>query len=918
MAERTLQDLIDDGILKPAPTQQQTTDATPFSYGDGDTGDGYSADFGIFNKALIDSFMLPVDVATWPFRKAQDALFGLDTPSYSEQASDMFRSIGTDVAPVDAQPEGTAQNLLYGLGTGIGSVVPVAGLSATAAKYGGPLVSSVGQTIFEPFKQAPAAAAGVEALIGVGAGAGREVIAPKLVELGMSEEDAMLYSELLGGLGTAGVSAATTAGVSAGTRAISENVPQAQVITRALRAIFDPTSTAKLRAQETVRKAVGDPEEAAAAAVDDTLIGLSPAQRVGTDDMLSLEQAIRHDSADFDAAAVEREAQAIERARATIQAAGEGVSPEETRYFFEQLENEFHGQINLRLEAIKNRVDEAVLNAGPETGFDPAELSRMFRTELDSAYSAAKDKETALWDRVDQNAEVTLFSPAYETPLESAVNTIMGEVSTDTWRHLPAQLRKGGSLNEDSKNFLGDVNTIKELRGTQSDLSAVSGQTDTSDTTKRWNSMLQDAIMETMAEAPDVADAVDIARTYTRTLHDVFESGYVGTVLKSGKFGRDTVSPEQTLRRFLGTDEGAAVSNRELESVFSLTDEADPARAQELVQEYLRYSFVDRMQAPDGTLTPKSADRYVAQRSEFMKEYPELDQAFQDASSAVRQGAEAEKVVSADVAARADEPSTRFLTAQIDGEIDRAMRAQNPTYELSQLMAAAANDPSGQAELGLKTAVSDYLIKRMTDFPKGKPKTLTGEKGAYILDDEQTYDAFTEVFGADHMDKISQVVDELRTLSASRAQAGTKREILDTTTADWLVRKVAGVAGLFTTSNVRPSGPAALTVAGETRKMFDRVVESLRGVPAERLLKDALLDQTGEKLAALLVDSTSPMSARRRAANAFVLWAGEQSVSQSAQAEDPMQALEDALGVERETTGYTVPDQYNPLRIDIP
>lgn len=885
---------------------------------------GDSSLMGFMNRGIVDTFMAPIDAVNrpkdWLVNQIGGALFD-DFEPKTEDASDLATSllgqIGTDVAPEDAVAETFAERAFEMGGEAAGMAPAILMGGQLMASSANPYVAGAGAAIAEPFTKAPLLSAGTEVGLGMAAGGGGVLAEENAEAMGMEPEDARIYGELFGGLTAAGVVTATAAGTR-GILNLAEKTPVAGYVVRLGRSFLTPKTVARNRAEQTARTAAKLNPDASTAATTETVLGITPAQRVGTDEMLALEHALRKQYPDFDAQMRDLEAESMAAGRTEFTGPGEGVSPEEVTQYYQQVEEAFADQIDARLAMAKDNIDTAFAQAGPRTGESRAQLSTKFREELDLAYEDAKTQNNQLWGDIDRTASVDDMEYT-ENALQS-VRDKAGIVNAD---RIPADIKT--FLDPESAKYIGDNPTADDVLGLVSRLRTTAaklrGPTEGDATAAGWADEVANGLLDDLAEVPDIADAVQTARAYTKSMKDAFERGYLGSVLKSDGRGYDRVAPEETLAKFFGTGkgEGAVVRTGEVDEAFSVADRS-PEEAQRTVEEYMRNAFLDTA-VTDDTVRIGPAQTFMKGRADFMEKYPAIAEDFDNAIAAARTGKAEEAATAADIKARGDEPQSKFLGARIGDEIKTAMSSQDPVYELSTLSAIAAEDPTGTATLALKSAVGDWLIDRTSKVAVGREPFLSGEEALKVFSDDVQRDALTEVFGPEQMALFDDVVSDLRALSASHAQSGTERAILDQTVVEKLVSFVTRSAAIRMAPMIQSSGAGTIQLPAVMANAADSVVTWLRGAGGEKILKEALLDQSGQKLQTLLDVNSANADAQKRAYRTLVLWSTERAANQELQpqeADDPMQALEDALGVERETTGYTVPDQYNPLRIDIP
>ena len=448
--------------------------------------------------------------------------------------------------------------------------------------------------------------------------------------------------------------------------------------------------------------------------------------------MLALEQAVAKQNPNIRERldAGRGAAQGMAREKASI-----GENPEQARAFFETRLKEAKARIEARVDKALSDSGAAIQRAGPRRSevTNATEVVSKVRAALDDALA----EERALWAAVPE----TIVIGTRNT--KEVAHSLISATPRAQQGDIPQVLRL-------AVDDFAAGETVAEMHGLYSELrrvarSAMAGS-DQNKNMARMANEVAEAVLKDAEGVPQLAEA----RAYSQQLHETFDRGAVGRILKRTLDGDGAIAPEAALSRTVGRGGASGVADD-----ISLR-RADGAVAGDIA-DYLRERFLKQVMAADGTFTPRKGAEWLRTNNELLTRYPALKGELRrllgnrKAAEALAKRGEAAK------SSLDDTSPARFLNGTPEQAARRVLESRTPAREMAGLVRAAAKDPSGQALAGLKGAFTRHLI--------GSPDTpLDGLKLLRTLNENKG--ALSRVYTKSEMSRLQRIGAELRNLEA--------------------------------------------------------------------------------------------------------------------------------------------------------
>lgn len=795
-----------------------------------------------FFRGAYDALLSPADLLTYPARALSEAL-GVEMPAPSTTVANLVRGAGGAVAPEGVQAESRGERVGELAGAGLGFVVPGFGLAQMLARYGGPVASAIGQQMSSVYRTAPLVAAGAEISAGAGAGLLGFEGERAAEKAGLPPELGRGVGELAGGLVGAGVPALAGAAGRAATDLslrIGESLPLAQLPAQIGRTLLDPAGASFSRASEAIRGRLGmDPEAAAARVERETILDLTPAQRVGDPGLLKMEQDIIKTTPQLDARFRETREAAQRTATTEMQAVGEGGAITDTARAMDDWVSTSREVLEDTAKQAVQRAEAAINRANPANMMGQSERSVVFRNALEQSYRQVRNEESRLWEAVPsgQASPTVAAEAAFQAALARATN-----VSAD---RIPATARRW--LDPESPDYFAGEASIPEVRRLMSDLredartARAAGQAFTA----KLADDIAEAALRDLDSIPGVGGPLDAARAFSREFNQVYRTGPIAGVLGTSRTGGDRVAAEETLSKlFNNTDEGLVARAGAVAAAIGpdAPTGGRSALAGQQASDYLRRDFQDTIMDEAGTIKLRPAENFVAQRREFLDKYPALGDLLDNAVVAAREAQTTTRTVESELAALRGSPAQRLIDAPEHNEFSRILQtSQSPAKEFFTLREIA--EQAGQPAVdGLKSSAAAFLLRGATDTVDGQA-AISGNKIMDALNDPRTADAMSAVLNPEELGNIRQIADELLLfeLSATARQGGVD-ELIPSTPVDTVLALGSRVLGAFAARKLTPPGAATIQNPQIGASAAKGLMSHLTNAGATKLLVDATTD----------------------------------------------------------------------------
>lgn len=764
------------------------------------------------------------------------------------------------VPGVNEQPDTAADYIFRGIGEAGGALVPMFAGASAMSRAASPVVSGIGRSL----TASPITGSAAELAAGAGAGAGRYV-----GEQAAPEGQENLYGmlgELAGGLSAGGAIAAPGMAMRG-----MESMPLTGTAIRAARGLGSQVAGAVLpstsagafnRASNRLRSLVADPEQMADAVRQQPISDLTPAQRTGSPRLLALERAIRENDPTIDSALGAQQQAAQGRLASELMKVAPG-QPADTRQFLEGRIAGLRNQIVEQVQSAQSRAQQRLSQMQPAAA--RTEAPRILREEFDAAYETARQQENDLWRQVPEDVQVPTQSifDAYDALVASTPRTQRDQIPDYAKRFFDRM----------SNERLADMETPAELQGARSQLLEISrnaraaGQRNTA---RLADNMAED-ILRAMNQSQIVSEPYQAARDYSRMLNETFRDGEIGRLTQFERTGEARIAPELTAEATIGRGgERGAIAQREFVEAQNFAGRS-PDQTVLATEDYVRQQFMDSAMG-GGTFSRAAASRFLTNNETLLRNYPNVRREIEDIISSQARATSAERAGQRRISGIENKSAaSRYLSGDVNNEIQKVLRSQNPQGQAREIFRQVSKDPSGKALAGLKSGITDNLIASASrDTPDGT--VLQGSK--ILAEINRNRPAISEIMTPQEISRLEGIGRELVKLERAEGrlpQIGSVMDDLPNEILSYAARVAGARAGASLGGGSMAGGlQSAQMMSGRVKRFMERLTNDR----AAQLLAEAVNDP--ELYAALLSPTSTTAQAREagRRLNAWLLGPG--------------------------------------------
>lgn len=620
------------------------------------------------------------------------------------------------------------------------------------------------------------------------------------------------------------------------------------------------------RASKRVRELVDDPVKQAAAIEDLKSSNLMPSAATENPGLMALENAVLRTDPSRSAQISKRNAETTKKLIEQIRISGKISN---TRNFVAAKRERLLNALDARVEQAADNASETIfrLNADPNAGQINASL--VVRQQLEGALADAKVQEAMLWAAIPQDAKVPVRN------IVSRYKTLFGELASSQIEDMPMYVTRAVQIIKERKI---KATTVREFDGLYKKLGEVATASRASgDRNKaRIAEEMRESIWTSIGNAeggPEVREAVDTARNFSKLINEKFRRGTVGKILTPSREGGPLIAPEMTL------DVAVQPRRRGVLNVKALQEASESPLIMEGVQDYLKAQFV-RNVLDNGRVSPPKANSFFRQNAELLDAMPALKEQLQAARTSedvVRRVARSTDAFRRALDRQEISATARFLNAPVDQEIDRLMTSADPSIYFKRIINASKKDNNQEAINGLKAGFSEWLIKNSTS-PNSVDivgnQNFNGMRLRNLIKEERVASSISSLFTKAEINNLTKLADLLAKIQRQSIGAQAVPIISDRPSR---ILEIAGrMVGAKFGSQVSSTPGGSLQSAGIASSAVKNFMNRLTAEKATKLLTDAV-DNPDLMVALLRHEPTLPVSQRavyERSIRAYLLGPG--------------------------------------------
>lgn len=773
------------------------------------------------NRGIADTLGGLVDFVN-PFDKPH-ALnpFSEGTGSAQTGLANVMQGAGINVA--QGEPEGFIEGMARGTGAAAGAMVPT-GLAAQVLSRAGGVLGNVADDAFT----ALASRGGAVSEVSAGALAGGAQEAAQGAGL---PDWAQQVAGIAGGVGGASLPY------------LAARTPSAVLASKSASAIKKAVapytqSGASEVARERLQTLAGGEDRArelAGRIEPENEFGLTPAQQTADPNMLAIEQAGARVDPDLGARLRGRAVQSGGKVQQAL--TDMGGDTQDAQQFIGNLRRD----VKNRMDALISWEDATAQARRPRPDRSEAENSQIVAERIRAAEQQALAEEKQLWNSVPKG--VVLDATGSQSEAQRIIESVPWAQRND----IPGVLTQ--YLQMDPRQ------SVSELHGLYSELrrvarSAMAG-TDQNKNRARIANTIADAVLKDMGATDattEIGRSINRAREFSAQMHETFDRGTVGKLLKRTLDGDEQIDPQETLARSIGQrGVKSKVAGEQIDKATAGDPEARAAQADFLADQFNANAF-----KPDGTFSRDGALRFMRDRKDILDRFPEVRTGLAESIRAQEKAARVSERIAARKA-RLDDPSqsvgAAFIGAPPNQAVDAVAKSRNPAQAAREIVRQAKRDKTGAALDGVKAAFADRLV---ADSLRqiGADKAIVGQTLADRMASPEMASSLMQVFSPDEMRRLNVIRDTALKLDAARRAAPDIGGV-STATPNRMIEFAVRIAAANHGAQMG-KGAAGLQTAQMASSTAKRLLGRLMNDKAEQMLLDAIEDP--KLFRALLMD----------------------------------------------------------------
>ncbi len=636
-----------------------------------------------FNEGLSTILGLPVDMIN-----AGLTAVGVPTTNTpflgGKNIKNIMRSTGFAAFKDDIAPaSGLVERITQGVGEEIGAAAVPLGGALRAAGRGGKALKGVAGPILKPFAETPLKATAIEGVTSAGAGVGGGVGD----ELAPGNQVVRTLGQLVGGVGS-GLALDLPRKAFIGAKRAIEPMTQAGITNRAADRLQGSLAGTPEDALANIKRTTAQSQEA---------VGVSPTPAQASEDpgFIQLERGVSaRDPGKLDTR--------LRSQRTAVKRAADDVIPEADHEVVSRVFQDKLNSIRITSEdAIANargKVDEMIKQSGG--GVNPDDANTIVRSGLLQAESEGIAKYKALFGQLDPAGGIR-FKMAKLKKSAAAISRLAGKAERS--ENVPDVI-------ENIRKFKGEepMSEIMTLRSRiTDDIRVAEGQQLPNKRLIARLEQLKNSVDDAIINDADLSGRASLAPKYEqarqefRSFADKFRRGAASDVLRKGRGGASSASPESsTISRFFKGGKGSGEAAQEFNNILGSSQSAKDAVEAVAVRDFVNTAF-----DANRKFSAAAAARWVSKHRDALKEFPGISKTVREIGRGGEVADALKNTVEGSVTRFERSAAKHFLGDNPEKAIDQILSSPNPSVPLRGVVSEMSKDASGGAMRGLRSLV---------------------------------------------------------------------------------------------------------------------------------------------------------------------------------------------------------------------
>jgi len=554
------------------------------------------------------------------------------------------------------------------------------------------------------------------------------------------------------------------------------------------------------------------------------------------------------------------------------------TQPEAARFFNDRVTTLLAKLKQLEQKAI-NTAQVNLNKVQPSDSIDSS--SKIARNEIDKAYKSMRVEEGSLWKKIGNGRFSTSGIVLKAKEIVGNTARLSGEGGQPDIPPIIKEIagrdeiKSGGKVVVQKKDStVRAVEPIEEITALRSRLLELMRIARAEGRTNNFRQLrkLHDAIYETITPSDGSTIGLTVARGFSKLLNDRFTRGPIGELLDYDSRGGMRVDPSMTLTELLPQGQAGRLAVEKLREASKAVDVGGVAKQfgdtnaldQTVTQYYLNQFSLATMKSEG--FSQRAAHDFV-QRNPALDLYPDLKAQMLDARTAQRL---ADKV-SRTVRSRTDSINKQSIARKTTGGHPSVMlksifdNSKNPIKDARALMNLAAKDQTGNSTSGVKNALFELIMDRVSKKAVNvdDPLVLDAKRMASFIRNKTNAQVIKAIYGEEGFNLLKSVSDGVSLMEKggrmgqAKIEGLTPQKILET------FGNIGTVIGAKASTRIPGRAVPSLMVAGATGRYFRKWVRAITDSNREDIfviLQNALQDPDFAKELLTSVKYVNPAS----------------------------------------------------------
>ena len=536
------------------------------------------------------------------------------------------------------------------------------------------------------------------------------------------------------------------------------------------------------------------------------------------------------------------------------------TQPEAARFFNDRVNTLLNKLEQVEQKAI-NAAQDSLNKLQPSESVDSS--SKVARAEIDKAYKSMRDEEKSLWRKIGNGKFSTSGIVLKAKEIVGKTARLSGEGGKPDIPKIikeiagQDEITSGGMIVvPKSDSTVRAVEPIEEITALRSRLLELMRAARAEGKTNNFRQLrnLHDAIYETITPSDGSTIGLTVARNFSKLLNDRFTRGPIGELLDYDSRGGMRVDPSMTLTELLHQGQSGRLAVEKLREASKAVDVDGVAKQfgdtnaldQTVTQFYLNQFSLAAMK--NEGFSQRAAYDFV-QKNPALDLYPDLKAQMLDARTAQRLA----DGVSRTVRNRTDSINKQSIAKKITGGHPSVMlksifdNSKNPIKDAKVLMNLAAKDETGNSTSGVKNALFELIIDRVSKKATSvdDPLVLDSKKMASFIRNKTNAQVIKTIYGEEGFNLLKSVSDGVSLMAKGGRMGQAKIEGLTPTKILETFGNLGTVIGAKASTRIPGRAVPSLMVAGATGRYFRKTVRNITDSNREDIfviLQNALQD----------------------------------------------------------------------------